>query len=293
MKLARLLIEDTEKICLIAEQHYLPISMISPKLSDDLCHFLEKVNWDRLVADALANTGWQNLMEPVWLPLLSSNSRIFCIGKNYRDHAREMGVSENDLKKARPEAPDIFVRFPSSFSAHNSTIHFPSSEPSFDYEGELAVIIGKSCSNIAERDAEKYIFGYTTANDGTVRRIQKRTSQFTLGKNFDRSGAIGPTLTHASQFDLDQNTTIRTVVNDSERQNGRINDMIFSTQETIHILSHITELQPGDIILTGTPAGVGAGYTPPKYLKDGDQIEIQISGLDPLSIRVKQDEMSD
>jgi 2-keto-4-pentenoate hydratase/2-oxohepta-3-ene-1,7-dioic acid hydratase in catechol pathway len=287
IKLAKLLIDGKPSLCLIEDDQYLPLHDIDTNIDTDLSGFLNSQDWDQIKAAGKKAHFWKPLEDCTWLPPLSPLSRIFCVGKNYRDHAKEMGMSEDRLNDKRPVAPDIFIRFPSSFSGHQSEIYFPSNENTFDYEGELAVVIGRAGKNINEADVKNYIFGYTTANDGTIRRVQKQTSQFTLGKNFDRSGAMGPTIVHQSDFALQPSPALVTKVNDEEQQNGMISEMIFSIKETVSILSQVTALQPGDIILTGTPAGVGAGKTPPKFLKDDDRITIQISGLDQLEVTVK------
>jgi 2-keto-4-pentenoate hydratase/2-oxohepta-3-ene-1,7-dioic acid hydratase in catechol pathway len=287
MKLARLLIDNKPSLCLVKDSQYLPLHDIDATIDTDLSGFLSSPDWNQLKDAGEATHFWQPIKDCIWLPPLSPFSRIFCIGKNYRDHAKEMGMDENQLNAKRAPAPDIFVRFPSSFSGHQSEISYPATENTFDYEGELAVIIGKKGKNIDAADAGDHIFGYTAANDGTIRRAQKQTSQYTLGKNFDKSGALGPTIIHKSDFDIDANPLIVTHVNDKEQQNGSVDAMIFSIPETISILSQVTELQVGDIILTGTPAGVGAGKNPPEFLKDDDRITIQISGLDELAVTVR------
>jgi 2-keto-4-pentenoate hydratase/2-oxohepta-3-ene-1,7-dioic acid hydratase in catechol pathway len=302
MKLARLSIQGISRLCLIRDNQFLPVFKLSGKYSDDLCDFLTDLHWETLKQQADKHAEWQPLptstpsavtikanQNPAfgWLPCLSETSRIFCIGKNYLDHAKEMTpVSEASTIKADP-TPNIFVRFPSSFTAHNGNIYCPASEDTFDYEGELAVIIGKAGKNISEEQALDHVFGYTIANDGTIRRAQKQTSQFTLGKNFDLSGALGPTITHSENFDIKSPHTIKTFVNGDIKQDGSTQDMLFSIEKTINAISQGTSLKPGDIILTGTPAGVGAGRTPPEYLQAGDQVAIKISGLDPLFLTVK------
>ncbi len=287
MKLANLMIDSKPRLCLLREEAYITVSQADPSLSDDICSFLEKVDWKVLTQAAHNNRNWRPVPPRQWLPPLSLQSRIFCVGKNYRDHAKEMGVSEKILEQSRSPNPDIFIRFPSSFSSHDSVVYYPKAEGTFDYEGELAVIIGKEGKNITPDNAEDHIFGYSIANDGTVRRVQKQTSQFTLGKNFDQSGALGPMITHKSAFDLSIPHSIITKVNHIEKQNGIITEMIFSVTEIITAISAVTKLRAGDIILTGTPAGVGAGRIPPEFLQDGDQVTIEISNLGMLSLSVK------
>ena len=265
-------------------REYLPTGSLLPGAPQDLGAFLHTTPWPMIARMAeKAEDGWLPLDGARLLPPLSPASRIFCVGKNYADHAREMGSTTPDS----PPAPDIFVRFPSSFTGHGGACEFPLSEPTFDFEGELAVVIGKAGSAIAREDAWDHVFGLTVANDGSLRRIQKRTSQFTLGKNIDRSGALGPTVTPLVKPEGTLDLSVRTYLNDRLMQDGNTADMIFDIPTVIATLSAIARLECGDIILTGTPAGVGAGRTPPEFLADGDRLRIEIETLDSLDVMVK------
>lgn len=288
MRLARLEKDGLSILACVRENAYLPTGSILPGAPQDLGTFLHSTPWPMVKSTAeKAERGWLPLEGTRFLPPLSNASRIFCVGKNYAEHAKEMGQTTPGV----PAAPDIFVRFPSSFTGHDGACEYPECEPSFDYEGELAVVIGKAGSEIAEEDAWHHVFGLTAANDGSLRRIQKRTSQFTLGKNIDRSGALGPTITPidtaATGADQSGARTIRTLVNGRVMQDGSTADMIFGVPRLIATLSAVTRLECGDIILTGTPAGVGAGRTPPEFLRGGDKLRVEIDGLDSLEVTIR------
>jgi len=285
MRLGMIESAGTTYLSLVDGDRFVPVDAASPDAPADMADFLAWLadrgpTWADFCT-AAASAPWQPLSGTRYAPPLSTKSRIFCVGKNYADHAREMGMTSDG-----PVAPDIFVRFPSSFTGHQGTIEYPAGESTFDFEGELAVVIGKRGMQIAEDQALNHVFGYTAANDGSLRRIQKRTSQFTLGKNVDRSGAIGPTVVPAGEIGEVQALTLETLVNGERMQNGTTADMTFPIATVIAALSSVTELQPGDVILTGTPAGVGAGRTPPRFLKAGETVEVRIEGLDSLLMTV-------
>ncbi|MGG3573365.1 fumarylacetoacetate hydrolase family protein [Bacillus gobiensis] len=219
------------------------------------------------------------LLAPIQRPL----KNIFCIGKNYRDHALELG-SEADI----PEHVMVFTKAPTTVIGDGDNILAHQDVTSeLDYEGELAVVIGKQGRSISKADAMDHVFGYTIINDVTARDLQSRHKQFFLGKSLDASCPIGPYIVHKSQIADPEHLHIETKVNGELRQSGNTKDLIFSIPELIETLSRGMTLEPGDIIATGTPAGVGKGFNPPKYLKSGDQVEITIEGIGTLSNQVK------
>ncbi|PFG12625.1 fumarylacetoacetate hydrolase family protein [Bacillus sp. es.036] len=211
-------------------------------------------------------------------PIMKPAKNIVCVGKNYRDHAIEMG-SEKDI----PKHPMIFTKAPTTVSNPDQVLTFERElAEALDYEGELAIVIGKEGKGINMNEAMEYVFGYTIINDLTARDLQKKHGQFFVGKSLDQSCPMGPAIVHKSSLVDPHQLTIVTKVNGDVRQNGSTSDFIFNIPELIHVLSKGMTLEPGDIIATGTPAGVGKGFNPPKYLGDGDVIEIDIEGIGTL-----------
>lgn len=218
-----------------------------------------------------------------WLaPIPRPTKNIFCVGKNYADHAIEMG-SAADI----PEHVMMFTKTPTAVIGHENIIPIHSNlTEQMDYEGELAVIIGKKGVAIKEEEANDYIFGYTILNDVTARDIQTRHKQFFLGKSLDGTCPIGPYIVHKSQINHPVQLNVQTKVNGELRQNGNTNQFIFSIPKIIEVISSGMILEPGDIIATGTPAGVGKGFKPPKFLKAGDIIEITIENIGTLCNKI-------
>ncbi|GIN19250.1 MAG TPA: FAA hydrolase family protein [Bacillus bacterium] len=214
-----------------------------------------------------------------WLaPIPRPGKNIMCVGKNYRDHAIEMG-SEADI----PEHIMVFTKSPTTVIGHEEFVDAHTDVTNeLDYEGELALVIGKKGKNIPENEALDYIFGYTILNDVTARDLQKRHKQFFIGKSLDTTCPMGPWIVHRSEIDNPNGLAIQTKVNGEIRQDSNTKNFIFPTEEIISTLSRGMTLEPGDIIATGTPAGVGKGFTPPRMLKSGDQIEIKIEGIGKL-----------
>ncbi|MGP4073397.1 fumarylacetoacetate hydrolase family protein [Piscibacillus sp. B03] len=213
------------------------------------------------------------------LPPYKPNKNIMCIGKNYREHAMEM---TNDPKSV-PKDPVVFTKSPTCVVGDGKPVkaHQAVTEQ-LDYEGELAVIIGKKGINIAEEEALDYVFGYTIMNDVTARDLQKKHTQFFKGKSLDTFAPIGPHIVTADEISDVQGLNIQTRVNDELRQNGNTKDMIFSVAKLIEVLSQGMTLEPGDIIATGTPSGVGKGFNPPKFLKSNDTVTIMVEGIGTL-----------
>ena len=202
----------------------------------------------------------------------SDNSRkILCVGVNYRPHIEEMG-------REIPDYPVVFTRFASSLVGPDEAVIRPQASEQFDFEGELAFVIGRKARHVPRDNAFDYVAGYCCFLDGSVRDWQRHTGQFTAGKNFDRSGAIGPMVTAANVPDP-KALELTTRVNGEVMQQGSVADLVFDIPTLIEYCSTFTELQPGDIIATGTPGGVGAARTPPVWLRDGDLVEVDISGI--------------
>jgi 2-keto-4-pentenoate hydratase/2-oxohepta-3-ene-1,7-dioic acid hydratase in catechol pathway len=216
-------------------------------------------------------------------PIPSPVKNIFCIGKNYRDHAIEMG-SEADI----PTDMIVFTKAPTTVTGHLSEIDsHPGVTSQLDYEGELAVVIGKKGKNIPQDKALEHVFGYTIINDVTARDLQEKHKQYFIGKSLDTSCPMGPWIVSRSEIENPEHLSIITKVNGDIRQDSNTEHFIFPIREIISVLSKGMTLEPGDIIATGTPAGVGKGFKPPKFLTKGDRIEITVEGIGTLTNVVK------
>ena len=220
------------------------------------------------------------------IPLPSRN--IFCVGKNYHEHAHEFARSGFDSSAgagAIPKHPIIFSKVPETVIATQSNVLIDSSvSTAIDYEAELAVIIGKGGRGISKENAYDHVWGYTIINDVTARDLQGKYSQWLIGKSQDTFCPMGPWAVTKDEFDL-ENAAVRCFVNDELRQNSRISMLIFDIPTIIATLSQGITLKPGDIIATGTPVGVGIGFDPPKYLKAGDVVRVEIDGIGSLENR--------
>jgi 2-keto-4-pentenoate hydratase/2-oxohepta-3-ene-1,7-dioic acid hydratase in catechol pathway len=211
-------------------------------------------------------------------PIPRPGKNIFCVGKNYVDHAIEMG-SAKDI----PDHLMVFTKAPTTIIGPNETVlNHQAVTDTLDYEGELAVIIGKKGRAIKKEEALDYVFGYTIINDVTARDLQSRHNQFFIGKSLDTTCPMGPWIVHKSMIDNPNHLNIETKVNGEVRQSSNTMNFIFPIEEVIEVLSAGMTLEPGDIIATGTPAGVGKGFKPPKFLKPGDEIEISIEKIGTL-----------
>ncbi|MGW7024616.1 fumarylacetoacetate hydrolase family protein [Streptomyces decoyicus] len=218
-------------------------------------------------------------------PLPRPPRNILCVGKNYRDHAEEFDRSGFNAAAtgAVPEAPMIFTKPPETVTGHRASIRLPRKVTGcLDYEAELAVVIGRTGRSISREEAHRHIFGYTIVNDITARDLQARHGQWFLGKALDSSCPMGPWIVTADEIDPAAQR-IRCWVNDELRQEADTGDLVFDIPALIETISAGTTLLPGDVIATGTPAGVGAGFTPPRFLTDGDSVRIEISGIGTLA----------
>ncbi|MES0166579.1 fumarylacetoacetate hydrolase family protein [Mesorhizobium sp. M0027] len=221
------------------------------------------------------------------IPLPARN--IFCVGKNYYEHAHEFARSGFDSSAgagAIPQHPIIFSKVPESVVAtHSNVLIDPSISIAIDYEAELAVIIGKGGRGISKAKAYDHVWGYTIVNDVTARDLQGKYSQWLIGKSQDTFCPMGPWAITKDELDL-ENASVRCFVNDDLRQNSKISLLIFDIPTIISTLSQGITLKPGDIIATGTPVGVGIGFDPPKYLKAGDIVRVEIDGIGTLENRI-------
>lgn len=210
----------------------------------------------------------------VLLQVVPDAGRIICVGRNYAEHAKELG------NQVAPR-PNLFMRTTQSLVGHRQSIVCPSASREYDYEGELAVVIGRGGRRIPPERALSHVAGYTCFLDGSVRDFQK--DSFTAGKNFDSSGACGPWLVPAAAVPDPQALMLTTRINGEVMQQASTGDMIHSVAALISYISIFTHLEAGDVIATGTPAGVGAGRTPPRWLVPGDRVEVEIENIGTLA----------
>jgi 2-keto-4-pentenoate hydratase/2-oxohepta-3-ene-1,7-dioic acid hydratase in catechol pathway len=219
----------------------------------------------------------QELLPPVWAP-----QKIFCVGSNYEAHRIEMG-------REVPQRPLVFMRTAMTLRGHGQPLWLPSESERLDYEGEVAVVIGRPGRRIARADAWSHVAALSAFDDASVRDWQRHSSQFTAGKNFDATGGFGPWLVTPDEVeDLDA-VTLETRVNGELRQTGVLSDLTFSVPALIAYISSFATLVPGDVVVTGTPSGVGHAQTPPRYLQAGDEVEVRVGGVGSLRNRVIDD----
>jgi 2-keto-4-pentenoate hydratase/2-oxohepta-3-ene-1,7-dioic acid hydratase in catechol pathway len=207
-----------------------------------------------------------------WLPVIPNPDKILCIGLNYETHRKETG-------RAEVENPTVFGRFANSQTGHLADIIRPRVSKDLDFEGELAVIIGKPGRHIARAQAWNHIAGYACYNEGSVRDFQRHTHQFTPGKNFPETGAFGPWMVTPDEAGDLAPLRLQTRLNGEVVQDATISQMIFDIPRQIEYCSTFTRLEPGDVIVTGTPGGVGAKRTPPLWMKPGDVVEVEIDRI--------------
>ena len=208
-------------------------------------------------------------------PAVADPGKIICVGLNYRRHAAETGM-------AVPETPVLFSKFHNSIAAYGDSVSLPPVATQYDYEVELGVVIGKPARNVSEEDALDYVLGYVTSNDISVRDLQTRTSQWLLGKTLDNFLPVGPYLVTADEAGDPQSMDIKTWVNGDIRQDSNTGDMIFTVAEIVSYISRYFTLEPGDLIVTGTPEGVAMGREDKPWLKPGDEVVVEVGNLGAL-----------
>ncbi len=208
-------------------------------------------------------------------PVIPHPAKIICVGINFRAHMKEMGHAD-------PQYPVLFTRFAASVVGHGQPLIAPRVSANYDFEGELAFVIGKTAHHVKQADALDYVAGYTCFMDGSLRDYQRHTTQFTPGKNFDRSGACGPWLVTANDIPDPTVLNLETRVNGEVMQSAPIHDLKFDVAHLVEYISSFCVLEPGDIISTGTPGGVGFARDPQVWLKPGDVVEVEIDQIGAL-----------
>jgi len=220
------------------------------------------------------------LDEITWKPVIINPEKIICVGLNYKDHAIE-------TKAKIPEFPIIFSKFNNVLTGHLQPIRLGGISSEVDYEAELAVIIGKTAKSVPEENAYDYVAGYSIFHDVSARDIQMRTSQWTLGKSLDTFGPLGPWMVTKDEVPDPHSLNISLTIGDEVLQESNTHELIFSIPRLIKELSAVMTLEPGDIIATGTPSGVGFSRTPPRYLQEGDVVTISIQSIGELQNTVQ------
>jgi 2-keto-4-pentenoate hydratase/2-oxohepta-3-ene-1,7-dioic acid hydratase in catechol pathway len=218
----------------------------------------------------------------VWLPVIPNPDKIVCVGLNYQDHVAETG-------RDNTENPALFLRVAESQVGHRQPILRPRESKNLDFEAEIAVVIGKAGRRISQEQAWNHIFGYSCYNDGSVRDWQRHTVQWTAGKNFARTGGFGPWLVTVDDIPPNTKMTLSCRLNGERMQHATTEQMIFKIPRIIQYVSAFTTLLPGDVIVTGTPGGVGARRTPPVWMKPGDTVEIEIDKVGVLVNTIADD----
>jgi 2-keto-4-pentenoate hydratase/2-oxohepta-3-ene-1,7-dioic acid hydratase in catechol pathway len=290
MKIATFKHLGQRRVGLVDEQaeHVAPFDMSARECAQGIQQIIE---WQLAKID-LPRAGDPVAMHDVQIeaPLPRPRRNVFCVGKNYFDHAHEFASSGFDSSAAQGSVPDfpiVFSKVPESVTATNSDIEYdPEVSSAIDYEVELAVIIGKPGRGIQKDDALQHVWGYTVINDVTARDLQHRYSQWLIGKSQDTFCPMGPYAVSRDHIDL-ADTAVRTWVNDELRQESNTGLLIFDVPTIVATISAGITLLPGDVIATGTPAGVGIGFKPPRYLKHGDVVRTQIDGIGQLENTLK------
>ncbi|MBJ7601853.1 MAG: fumarylacetoacetate hydrolase family protein [Candidatus Dormibacteraeota bacterium] len=209
------------------------------------------------------------------VPPVLPDARVICIGLNYQQHAAEGSYRDQEL----PPYPTLFARWTQSLTVDGAEVPVPANEEGLDWEGEVVAWVGAPLIDASPEVALASVIGYSTFNDLTARKAQKRTSQWTLGKNADRSGPVGPIVPAAEVGDLRQGLRLQTRVNGETVQDAYTDQMLYTVGETLSLISHTLSLRPGDLLATGTPAGVGYARKPPRLLQPGDTVEVEVERL--------------
>ncbi len=223
------------------------------------------------------------LGEVSYLPPIPDPEKILCVGLNYLSHIKEGG-------REPPEKPIIFTRYPNSQVGHGEKMERPNASITFDYEGELAVIIGRRCRHVKKADWQSVVAGYSCYNDGSIREWQRHSSQFIPGKNFYKTGSFGPWIVTPDEMGDPTKATLLTRLNGVEQQRATVDDLCFDIPTLIEYCSTFTQLEAGDVIVTGTTGGVGAYQKPPLWMKPGDMLEVEITNIGILRNPVVQEE---
>lgn len=281
MRLVSFLHNGNQRIGCPNGDQIIDLSIADPSLPIDLLSLIESgpegLAQAKMASEKAESSALLNVADVAYLPLISRPPKVICIGRNYAAHAKEGGAEP-------PTYPEIFYRGNTSLIGHNQSIIVPQCSDKLDYEAELVAIVGKHARHVSKENGLDYVAGYSIFNDATLRDYQRKSSQWTIGKNFDDTGAFGPDFVSADELpDGAHGLNIQSRLNGEVMQDANTRDFIFPVNELIAILSECMTLEPGDVIVTGTPAGVGYVRKPPVYMQEGDVCEVEIEGIGILS----------
>lgn len=283
MKLTTFHTNGKNRLGLIDGDQVIDFNKAQPQVDADLRLALKSgVDLKAAAKNALASNAERLPVSSLKLsPLIPEPGKVICLGLNYFDHAKEGG-------REKPEYPWFFLRCASSLLAPNEDAILPKVSERLDYEAELAVVIGKTVKHATMDNALDCVFGYSCFNDISVRDYQKKTPQWTIGKNFDKTGGFGPVLVTADALPAGaEGLSIQSRLNGQVMQSANTRDMIWGVAETIKLVTECMTLEPGDVIIMGTPAGVGQARTPPVWMKHDDIVEIEIENIGLLRNKIK------
>lgn len=266
-----------QRIGVLRGDQVVDLSIAAPGLPEELVEIIEGGDdCLKLITTAQESANPESLVhvdELDWLPPTRKAGKIICLGLNYAAHAAEGGHD-------RPEYPSFFMRGNSSLVAHGKPIIRPIASETLDYEAELVAIVGKKAKHVKQEDALDYIWGYSVFNEASIRQYQRKTAQWTIGKNFDNTGGFGPIVVTADEVPPGADgLQIQTRLNGEVLQNATTDMMLFNVKETIELLTECLTLEPGDLLVMGTPSGVGHARKPPLWMKAGDICEIEIENI--------------
>jgi 2-keto-4-pentenoate hydratase/2-oxohepta-3-ene-1,7-dioic acid hydratase in catechol pathway len=289
MRIATIEVQDASRVVIVDEagEHYWDVADLLPGFTGDMLDLIKAMPEP---AQQLQPVGPGQPLAGVRLkaPLSRLDRNLFLVGKNYHEHAKEFSGSGFDSSaQVVPSAPNVFTKPASAIvGPHDEIDSHPAVTQQMDYEAELAVVIGKGGRGIRKEDAYAHVWGYTVVNDVTARDLQKQHGQWFLGKSLDTFCPMGPCIVTADAIDP-ANTRVRCWVNEELRQDANTADLIFDIPTLIATISAGIALNPGDVIVTGTPVGVGIGFKPPKFLRAGDVVRIAIDGIGTIENRVR------
>ena len=272
MKIASFTHQGQDSYGVVQGNQIIDLGSMKAVLGADLKEVIARNRLVDLAESDLSELPRLDIADITFLPVIGNPGKILCIGINYATHVRETG-------RDMPTYPMIFTRFADSQTAHEQAILRPTASHKLDFEGELAVVIGKTARHVKQAEALDFVAGYACYNDGSVRDWQKHTIQFVPGKNFPQTGGFGPWLVTADEIQNPQDLELTTLLNGQVMQHTSTSDMIFDVCKLIEYCSTFTELAPGDVIVSGTTGGVGAFREPPVWMQPGDIVEVEISSI--------------